>query len=84
MGAERGLAAKLGDVFVGLPHVTKIARKPEGFGTEYHSLCCAETKIMLQLEIQEGKVKINMHICMALAHPHRYARQSPGVGQIAL
>ena len=58
MGAERGLAAKLGDVLVGLPHVTQIARKPEGVGTEYHSQCCAETKIMLQLEIQEGKVKM--------------------------
>ena len=41
---------------VGLPHVTKIARKPEGVGTEYRTLSCGETKIMLQLEIQEGKV----------------------------
>ena len=55
MGAEKALAAKLGDVLVGLSHVKKIARKPEGVGTEYH---CAETKIMLQLEIQEGKVKM--------------------------
>ena len=55
MGAWQGLAAKLGDVTVGLLHVTKIARKPEGVRTEYHSLCCAETKIMLQLEIQEGR-----------------------------
>ena len=58
MGAWRGLAAKLGDMTVGLPHATKLARKPEGVGTEYCSLCCAETKIMLQLEIQEGKDKM--------------------------
>ena len=50
------MAAKLDDAVVGLPHVTKIARKPEGVGTEYHTLSCGETKIMLQLEIQEGKV----------------------------
>eukprot|EP00731_Ephydatia_muelleri_P032324 Em0023g831a len=56
MGSWRGLAAKVDDAVVGLPHVTKIARKPEGVGTEYRTLSCGETKIMLQLEIQEGKV----------------------------
>ena len=56
MGSWRGLAAKVDDAVVGLPHVTKIARKPEGVGTEYRTLSCGETKIMLQLEIQERKV----------------------------
>eukprot|EP00731_Ephydatia_muelleri_P009180 Em0004g1518a len=56
MGSWRGLAAKVDDAVVGLPHVTKIARKPEGVETEYRTLSCGETKIMLQLEIQEGKV----------------------------
>mgnify|MGYP003472404223 CR=1 FL=1 len=58
MGSWRGLAAKVDDAVVGLPHVTKIARKPEGVGTEYRTLSCGETKIMLQLEIQEGKVSM--------------------------
>ena len=56
MGSWRGLAANVDDAVVGLPHVTKIARKPEGVGTESRTLSCGETKILLQLEIQEGKV----------------------------
>lgn len=50
VGAWQGHAAKLSYITVGLPHVPKIARKPEEDGTEYRSLCCAETKLMLQLE----------------------------------
>ena len=39
----------------GLPHVTKIARKPEGVGCEMKALCDGSTKCMLAVEIQEGK-----------------------------
>eukprot|EP00731_Ephydatia_muelleri_P008789 Em0004g1127a len=53
IGSWRGLAANVDDAVVGLPHVTEIARKPEGVGTESRTLSCGETKIMLQLEIQE-------------------------------
>eukprot|EP00658_Telonema_sp_P-2_P066672 TRINITY_DN5563_c0_g1_i3.p1 TRINITY_DN5563_c0_g1~~TRINITY_DN5563_c0_g1_i3.p1 ORF type:complete len:323 (+),score=36.49 TRINITY_DN5563_c0_g1_i3:154-1122(+) len=31
----------------GLPHVTKIARKPEGVGLELKDLACAETKVII-------------------------------------
>lgn len=39
----------------GLPHTTKIIRKPKGVGLEIRNACCSETGIMLQLELQEGK-----------------------------
>ena len=38
MESWRGLSANVDDAVVGLPHVTKIARKPEGVGTEYRTL----------------------------------------------
>ena len=54
----KGWLLKVDDAVVGLLCVTKFARKPEGVGTEYRNLACGESKIMLQLEIQEGKVTI--------------------------
>ena len=39
----------------GLPHVTKIARKPEGVGAEMKALADGESNIMLRLDIMEGK-----------------------------
>ena len=39
----------------GMPHKTKIPRKPEGVGAEMKSLCCGITGIMLKLDIMEGK-----------------------------
>ena len=41
-GAWRGLAAKVGDVRVGLPHVTEIARKPEGQLEQNIVLCVVQ------------------------------------------
>ena len=51
-----GLADKLGSVTVGLAHVMKIARKPER--DSEHNIILTETKIMLQLKIQEEKVRM--------------------------
>ena len=39
----------------GLPHVTKIARKPEGVGAGMKAVADGESKIILRLEIMEGK-----------------------------
>ena len=39
----------------GLPHQTKIARKPEGVGSEIRCLVDGQSQIMLRLEIQESK-----------------------------
>ena len=39
----------------GLPHKTKIQRKPEGQGAELKALACAETNIILRLDLMEGK-----------------------------
>ena len=39
----------------GMPHKTKIPRKPEGVGAEMKLLCCGTTGIMLKLDIMEGK-----------------------------
>ena len=32
-----------------------VPRKPHPFGNEYHSICCANSKIMYQIELVEGK-----------------------------
>ena len=39
----------------GIPHLTKIIRKPKGVGTEMKCLADGVVGIMLQLEICEGK-----------------------------
>ena len=39
----------------GVPHLSKIIRKPQGIGVEYKNVADAQTGIMLFLEIQEGK-----------------------------
>jgi hypothetical protein len=39
----------------GAPHVTKIARKPEGVGAELKAAADGQTNIMLSLDIMEGK-----------------------------
>ena len=38
----------------GMPHVTRIERKPKGVGCELKDCADADTKVVLQLEIQEG------------------------------
>jgi hypothetical protein len=40
----------------GIPHLTKIIRKPKPVGTELKDLTDASSRVTLQLEIQEGKV----------------------------
>ena len=39
----------------GIPHATKIQRKPEGIGAEIKCLCDGDSNIMLALDIMEGK-----------------------------
>ena len=39
----------------GMPHKTKIARKPEGVGAELKALAWGSTGILLKLEIMKGK-----------------------------
>ena len=53
MSAWRGAEGKYSAE--GLPHVTKIARKPEGVGAEIKALADGESNIMLRLDIMEGK-----------------------------
>ena len=55
MCAWRGMSLKVEDTLCGLPHTTKIIRKPEPVGIELRNLACGETSIILQLEIMDGK-----------------------------
>ncbi|OQR85202.1 hypothetical protein ACHHYP_20598 [Achlya hypogyna] len=41
----------------GMPHVTKIQRKPEGVGAEFKSIACSQTGILLKLDIVEGTAR---------------------------
>ena len=58
MSAWRGSDGKY--VVDGMPHVTKIMRKPEGVGCEMKATACAETGILLYLELQEGHERMQM------------------------
>jgi len=49
------VALEDGYVAGALPHTTKIARKPRGVGIEMKAMCCVQSKIMMQLDIMEGK-----------------------------
>lgn len=42
----------------GMPNLMKIKRKPKGVGCEVKTLCDSRSKIMLRLEINEGKDKM--------------------------
>jgi hypothetical protein len=53
MSAWRGRDGKFDSE--GMPHVTKIVRKPKGVGLEIRTLADGRTRIMLFLELQEGK-----------------------------
>ena len=43
----------------GLPHVSKIDRKLKGVGTELKDVADAESEVIIQIEIQEGKEEMN-------------------------
>lgn len=39
----------------GIPHLTKIIRKPRGIGAEMKAMCCGDSGILMTLELMEGK-----------------------------
>ena len=39
----------------GMPHATKIVRKPEGVGAEMKAVADGQTGIILKLDVMEGK-----------------------------
>ena len=43
----------------GLPNITYVQRKPKPLGTEFKCFVDAITKIMLYIEVQEGKVRMS-------------------------
>lgn len=51
LGADRQFSA------YGVPHLTKIARKPRGIGAELKVICDGESNIMLRLKICEERVR---------------------------
>jgi hypothetical protein len=59
----------------GMPHVTKIIRKPRSVMAELKSLADAITGIMIALELQEGKdaMKTKEFACPPESYPHHVA-----------
>jgi hypothetical protein len=59
----------------GMPHVTKIIRKPRSVMAELKSLCDALTGIMIALELQEGKdvMATKEFACAPHSYPHHVA-----------
>jgi hypothetical protein len=51
MSSFRPQTSKTGN----LPHISYIMRKPKPLGTEFKNMVCGATRMMLALEIQEGK-----------------------------
>ena len=56
MSAWKGLSSSIAGIY-GMPHVTKIPRKPEGVGTEMKSIACGDTKMIIGLDLMEGAVR---------------------------
>ena len=67
----------------GLPHVTKIIRKPVPVGCELKTLCCGKSKIMMQIEIMEGKetMQAKQHGGGGLGHVLRLVDHWKGTGR---
>jgi hypothetical protein len=42
----------------GLPHLTKLPRKPRGVGAEMKAMCCGESGVLLRLNLMEGKERM--------------------------
>jgi hypothetical protein len=53
MCAWQGMESKIAGKF-GMPHVTKIARKPEGIGAEFKTLADVDTGTIINMDIMEG------------------------------
>ena len=70
----------------GIPHLTKIIRKPKGVGTEIKCLADGVVRIMLRLEICEGKEaeskKKCSHLPAGTAHTLRVSEPWHGTGRI--
>jgi hypothetical protein len=43
----------------GMPHLSHIPRKPEDLGCELKTLCDGTSGVMMHVEMQEGKVRMN-------------------------
>ena len=41
-----------------IPHLSYVPRKPEPFGLEIKNACCADSNVMLCMELQEGKIRM--------------------------
>jgi hypothetical protein len=41
-----------------IPHLSHVPRKPEPFGLETKNACCADSNVMLHVELQEGKIRM--------------------------
>ena len=41
-----------------IPHLSHVPRKPEPFGLEIKNACCADSNVVLHMELQEGKVRM--------------------------
>ena len=54
MSAWKGLSAFFDAL--GLPHQTKIIRKPEGVGAELKAVACGQSRVILRVELMEGKI----------------------------
>jgi hypothetical protein len=72
------------DAVEGLPHLTKIIRKPRGVGAEMKAICDGQSNIMMGLEVLEGKERQAMKlfnathgastaVTMRLAYPWRHS-----------
>lgn len=57
MSAWKGLSCQF--TAMGIPHLTKIIRKPEGVGAEMKAVACGESGIILKVDLMEGASLMN-------------------------
>ncbi len=76
----------------GLPNVSFIPRKPEPLGTEFKTVCCGVTGVMLFVEVQKGKCamkeavlasEFGVNAAISLRMAHGAARRTRVAGGLA-
>jgi hypothetical protein len=76
----------------GLPNVSFIPRKPENLGTEFKTVCCGITGVMLFVEVQKGKCamkeadfasEFGVNAAISLRMAHGAARRTRVEGGLA-
>lgn len=68
-----------GSLAIGLPHATKIIRKPKPVGLEIKDVACGETRIILRMEmvVRKEVMQKKEFVVHGLIRPSWHSRRPP-------